>query len=76
METNQVLITEENARRRYNNSHSQELYEFMKGKSGERALGLYVLKGTRTALRGKRGSNPSTYSLDLNPIEKMWSKQI
>ncbi|MGN1141105.1 MAG: hypothetical protein ACI4TF_07885, partial [Oliverpabstia sp.] len=34
VETNQMLITEENAKRRYNNSDSQELYEFMKGKIG------------------------------------------
>ena len=52
-------VTEKNARKRYDNFDLQEVYKFMKRKSGERALGLYVLKGTRTALRGKRGSNPS-----------------
>lgn len=57
--TCQMLITEETVKRRYDNSDSQELYKFMKGISGERALGLYVLKWTRIALRGKRGSNPS-----------------
>ena len=56
----QMLVTGKNVRKRYDNSDLQELYEFKKRKSGERALGLYVLKGTRTALRGKRETNPST----------------
>lgn len=55
----QMPVTGKNARKRYDNSDLQELYEFKKRKSGERVLGLYVLKGTRTALRVKRGSNPS-----------------
>ena len=50
-----MSVTEKNARKRYDNSDLQEVYNFMKRKSGERTLGLYVLKGTRTALRGKEG---------------------
>lgn len=58
---NQMLITEENVRRRYNDSDSQELYEFMKGKSGERVLGLYILKRARTALSGEEEVIPSLH---------------
>lgn len=53
-----MLITEETVKRRYDNSDSQEIYKFTKRISSERVLGLYGLKGTWTALRGERGSNP------------------
>ena len=49
-----MSVIEKNVRKRYDNSDMQEVYEFKKRKSGERALGLYVLK---TGLGG--GSNPS-----------------
>ena len=54
-----MLTADGDARRKYTSFGLLEQFKFMKRRSGERALGLYVLKGTRTALRGKRGSNPS-----------------
>lgn len=59
MARNKTLTADGDAGRKYVSSDLQEQFKFMKRRSGERALGLYVLKGTRTALRRKRGSNPS-----------------
>ena len=59
MARNKTLTADGDAGKKYASFGLLEQFKFMEGRSSERALGLYVLKGTRTALRGGRGSNPS-----------------